>query len=116
MIHYRFKNPRGSSNTHLTLSWRTILQILGPILFKLSASGIIISVIRKYLHEKYPSYVHIHCDQMDIDTIRMHLVAMNLIEIHVSQTTAGGIAEFIRLTELGKSTLIQIMAVRSKEE
>jgi hypothetical protein len=53
---------------------------------------------------------------MDIDTIKLHFAAMSIIPIRTSQSTTGGLAEFIDLTDLGRSTLMEIMAVRSNLE
>jgi hypothetical protein len=48
----------------------------------------------------------------DLETIRLQMVAHGLLIVYSGQSTGGGMAEFIQLTEFGKRTLIELTAVK----
>ncbi|WP_296639720.1 DUF4062 domain-containing protein [Roseinatronobacter sp.] len=51
-------------------------------------------------------------DETDKIRIKVQLVALGLIQTHVSKTTQGGVAEFLTLTNMGRNAFIEGMVIR----
>ena len=61
-----------------------------------------------------PNYVHL--DEQSIQTVRIQLQALGLINANYSPTTKGGRALFWSLTEQGNAKMLDLRVIRKNEE
>ena len=71
--------------------------------------------IRIYIYDLNRDRTSISVNEGDADTIKVHLSALGLIKIEAANSKSGGVAEFVSLTEKGRSELLSAMAVRAKD-
>jgi hypothetical protein len=98
----------------LKITWAEILKIVGPDLYSPVAPAVINNNIRIYIYDLNRDRTSISVNQGDADTIKVHLSALGLIKIEAANSKSGGVAEFVSLTEKGRSELLSVMAVRGK--
>jgi hypothetical protein len=116
-IKFRFSSIRSSEpgliRRKIDLPWDTIFATVGPAFFKPATDDnikrLIISLLSERVPDGYSFVVHESC----LATIKIQLVALGFLGIYEAEKVGGGIMEFLKLTDLGKRTLIEIMAVRA---
>jgi hypothetical protein len=112
-IHFRHRSPHGQTITEdFETTWGELFKVIGPDLLSPKGPLVIKNNIRRYIVSKKTRHITISVDEMDVDTVKMQFSAMGLLQIRSAQSTTGGIAEFVQLTERGKATLLEQMAVR----
>lgn len=93
------------------LSWNQIFALIGPFLFTyisyIKFEQELSSAIKKHFNYDF-SGIDEHC----IQTIKIQLNALSLIDISPQKSTGGGVLEFIRLTSKGKKYLSEIVTVK----
>lgn len=98
----------------LQLSWGNIFSIVGPSIISPSQPTIIKSAIKKFIQDEVNSHYSVDIFSADIDTIKLHLLALNVIAVYKANSVKGGLSEYVEITDHGKSTLIGLKAVKSK--
>lgn len=88
---------------------------IGPNLYSPCGAATVSSNIRSYIHSLNNKYANISINEMDADTVKIHLNALGLLKIEAAASKAGGIMEYISLTEKGKAELLRVMAVKAED-
>ena len=116
-IRYSYWNDRGNSryNTTLEMSWADIFKIVGPSFFSPSAEKKIETCIKTYLSQvmREHSKKFLTIFSVDIDTIKLQMMAYGFMSVYSSKSSSGGMAEFIKLTDIGKRTLLELTTSRA---
>jgi hypothetical protein len=99
---------------NVKVAWRDILKIVGPNLYSPRSAAIISSDIIDYISQLYPALAYTNVNNMDTNTIKIHLHALGILDIQAAEAAGGGVQEFVSLTESGKAELIRAMAVRTE--
>jgi hypothetical protein len=98
------------------MTWAQIFLSLGPSLIRPSQASTISDALKVYYKENRNQRADsIMIYDTDEDTIKMHLVALNLISAEASGTVKGGVAEFLSLTDHGQRKLLELSAVKSSK-
>lgn len=113
-VKYRYFVNGNAYSDLVHLSWAQILKIVGPNLYSPSASATISSNLSSYIHELNTKRSYITINEMDADTVKIHLNALGLLKIEAATSKGGGVLEYISLTEKGKTELVRVMAVRAE--
>jgi hypothetical protein len=113
-IRYTYSSNDRDYADSIKLSLADILKIVGPDLYSPHASGGIRSDIKSYVSRLKPRASFINVNQMDADTVKIHLHALGILNIEAAASKSGGLQEFVSLTEKGRAELIRVMAVRTE--
>jgi hypothetical protein len=113
-IKYTYSSNDRDYSDSIKLSRADILKIVGPDLYSPHASGGIRSDIKSYVSRLKPRASFINVNQMDVDTVKIHLHALGILNIEAAASKSGGLQEFVSLTEKGRAELIRVMAVRTE--
>jgi hypothetical protein len=113
----RYQDSRGS--THYTsrvasLSWKQIFLGVAGQLDQARTDQIIFYGIKESMKEAGIGYTPANLDESDKIRIKVQLVALGLLRTDVSQTTKGGIAEFLTLTDTGRVAFMDGMIIRKQ--
>lgn len=121
-IEYSFVN-RGSQGRYKGkkhLSWAEILQIVGPSFFSPSQQLKIKISLDAYLNKTNDNLHHMmfRIQSGVAETIKIQMAAYKFMAVYSGKAVNGGQAEFLKLTDLGKRTLLELKTVKaiSKEE
>jgi Domain of unknown function (DUF4062) len=116
-IRYTYESKQGSKfKDAFKTTWFDLLKIVGPDLYSPKSPVTIGNDIQRHIRSDHQDRRYISLNEMDIDTVKIQFVALGLAQIRVAQSSTGIMAEFIQLTERGKSQLLKHMAVRSDGE
>jgi Domain of unknown function (DUF4062) len=113
-VRYRYTVNTNSYSDSVQLAWKEIFRIVGPNLYSPSGAATIASNLERYIHQLNTKRSFVSVNELDADTVKIHLHAMGLLRIEASTSQGGGVLEYISLTERGKAELIRIMAVRTE--
>jgi Domain of unknown function (DUF4062) len=117
LIHFKHKstnrNANGIYDSSISISWKDIVKIVGPMFFKPASASNITTRIIGALYERYPTGYDFTLYASLESTIKIQLVAYGFLKIFEAQAVDGGVAEFLQLTDLGRRMLIEITAVRA---
>jgi hypothetical protein len=95
------------------LTWAEIFAAIGPTLMRPITPDAISTAIVKYVQEnrgiQRPSMTLF---ATDANTIKMHLMALDLIGSEAAASKGGGVMEFVSLTPRGRKHLLEVLAVR----
>jgi hypothetical protein len=112
----QFYRPLGERS--YTLTWAEIFAAVGPGLFRPTSPVIIDTSLVRHLQENKgakDSYPELF--DSDKNLIKVHLMALGLIEIIAAQDAQGtGVSEFASLTPNGKRHLLELLAVRGSDD
>lgn len=120
-FHYQYKSRQSGAfsstyyNMSQKLTWRQIFSGVAGQLDRPKIDACIINglkVAMKKANEKYEIYT---LDEGDKITIKVQLIALNLISTTLSSTTNGGVAEFLSLTDMGRAIFYEETIVRKKD-
>lgn len=95
-------------------SWKTIFLAIGPSFFSPKVPRQLEIRLGTLINEQtgnYPSTIR----ASDLDQVKIQMIALKLLESNSAKSTEGYMIEFMVITELGKSTLIELLAVRRPE-
>jgi hypothetical protein len=104
--------PTGVDDRDLKFPWDQIFATVGPAFFKPASDANIARSIESLLAERFPVAEHFFVYASCVATIKIQLMALGFLEIYEAKI-GGVVTEFMRLTDLGKRMLIEIMAVRA---
>jgi hypothetical protein len=95
-------------------TWGQIFKIVGPDLFGPKTPRSIETNLRRFLLEADRRRTRITINDIDLNTIKIHLHALALINVYPLKAQAGGGQELIALTDKGRAELVRMMAVKSE--
>ena len=90
-IRYRYSFNDKNLNSELPLAWAEIIKIVGPNLYSPSSPKIIRDNLRSYIHEMNTNRTFISINEMDADTVKVHLAALGLLQIEAATSKGGGV-------------------------
>jgi hypothetical protein len=109
---YYSKSNKQRYDSHIDLSWSQIFTIIGPAFFSPSSPQKVDSSLDAHIAKlSGKSIIHLHPGV--VDTIRIQMASYGFITIYSSTTVNGGVAEFMRLTDLGQRVLLELTTVRA---
>lgn len=113
-VNFRYRSDRGNVvSSEIRIAWSQIFKIVGPSLYSPHIPSLIGSNLKAYLYETDRRRTSTSVNDNDVNTIKIHLHALGLINIYQATSKEGGIQEYIILTDKGRATLVEIMAVRA---
>ena len=116
-VHYTYTTYKGGNRSMSTytreLSWRQIYAAIGPSLMKPTPPAQIGPLLVNYLRERLGVHTIDQIVLTDVDIIKIHFIALGLIETNQSVAVGGGVSEFVQITSKGQGVLLQSLAVRS---
>jgi hypothetical protein len=115
-IRYSYVRNGSRYSNVLTVEWKETFKIIGPNLYSPSGPSVININLRRYIQERNTNMSYISVNEMDADTIKMHLATLGLIKIDTAVAKGGGVSEFVSMAEKGKAELLNTMAVRRSED
>lgn len=96
-----------------TLTWNGIFSLVSPKLLAGQADDFMKHYIAgQILEQKGLAPYSAEVLEQDFHSIKIHLMAINLIRVEYSSTIKGGAALFWNLTELGRRTMLELRAAR----
>jgi hypothetical protein len=100
-------------NQRITLTWSELFGLIAPKLL----SGQADSTVKGYLPEQLlenngTAYDSCKIKEQDFQSIKTHLMALNLVDVEYSNTVQGGAALFWNLTPIGKRTMLELRAAK----
>ena len=112
-IKYKTRYDSQTFDKLVTLTWSEIFALIAPKLLSGQNDVYMPAYIADQIFEKIGqnSYTREILEQ-DYQSIKIHLMALNLISVDYLGTTKGGAALFWNLTSLGNKTLLEIRAAR----
>lgn len=99
------------------VTFEKIFALISPELIEHPVEGTVQGTLARavfYDEGKRPNYVHL--DNQSIQTVRIQLQALGLINANYSATTKGGRALFWSLTEQGNAKMLDLRVIRKSEE
>jgi hypothetical protein len=104
----------GSYEPHeVTLSWDEIFSAVGPFLFAYENYSSFKNKLESGINSAYNQDFYA-LNQDSVQTIKIQLHALGLIDIKPSKAENGSAFEFIAMTEKGKSYLLQLKTLKNK--
>ena len=97
------------------MTWRTIFTAVGPQLVRPHTPSAISKCLDKFMVEKglvRDRFPHI-LDATE-NQIKIQLSALGLVKNYQARNTAGALAEWVQLTDMGSRALYETMAIREK--
>jgi hypothetical protein len=109
---YYSTSSKKRHDSYIDLSWSKIFTIIGPAFFSPSSSDKVEHALNAHI-AKFAGKSMVHLHPGIVDTIRIQMASYGFITIYSSSTVKGGLAEFMRLTDLGQRVLFEITTVRA---
>jgi hypothetical protein len=116
LVKYTYTDRNGSRQTSsVTMSWREIFLAIAPKLSLPQSPSMLARWLETYLKAsarvvgRSPDINSISADQ-----IRIQLVAYGLISDIRGKNTAGGLGEWVQITEAGNRLMMEEMVIRTK--
>lgn len=101
----------GSQACQITLTWDDIFASIGPYLISYKNYTVLKGDLKESINSAYSkSFCSLNEDC--VQTIKIQLHALGLIEVKSLKSVSNGMAEFIGLTEKGKSYLLQSKSIK----
>lgn len=98
-----------------TLSWDEIFSAIGPYLFSYKNYSSFKSNLESSINSAYNKDFYT-LNEDSVQTIKIQLNALGLIDVKPSKATDGGVIEFIAMTEKGKNYLLQLKSLKKHVE
>jgi hypothetical protein len=120
-IRYRYTVTIGTTRYRdhvgtVVLTWAEIVAACAPKFLRPTSPGVIGPAIIQYIREnKQIGQDDMKLFDSDENRIKVHLMALNLIEVEAAQAEGGGVQEFASLTPRGRQVLVELLAVRGTE-
>lgn len=112
-IEYKSDYRGNTLDKSVTLIWAEIFGLIAPKLLSGQNDGYMQTYIAEQVFDKLgKSYYTCKVSEQDYQTIKIHLMAINLVAIEYTSTVQGGAALFWNLTPLGNRTLLEIRAAK----
>ena len=110
----RYKSKFGPRRWNVDVTWRELFRRLAPHILSLpSDAGVHITLSKALFNTEEWQGESPFIDEPVFQTIKVQLVALNLVTTQYSNTTKGGAALFWSLTDKGKRLMLEIATVKS---
>jgi hypothetical protein len=109
------KQWNGSSYSWRTeMSWQDIFSCIAPYLLEIpSDSSVKITLKKNAVGRVVKEYFESNMDDQIFQTIKIQLMALGLVDVNYSKTTKGGMTLFWKITEAGKSLMLELRTIRN---
>ncbi|MGK9261201.1 DUF4062 domain-containing protein [Sinorhizobium meliloti] len=121
-IRYRTRHNSSRSSIKYTyadritvLTWRQMFLPLAAELSTSKTDSVIFSAFKLAMQESGNEYKPYDMNDMDSAKLKAQFVALGLIKTFVGKTTQGGYAEFLSLTETGRSVFMEDIIARKSQ-
>lgn len=109
---YWYGSDKRTKLSSVKLSWADIFKAIGPRLMNATQPPAMRSALKEYVEEnklvaEAPSFF-----ASDMNTVKIHLIALGLISSQNAKAFNSGVAEFVILTDFGKARLAELLAQR----
>jgi hypothetical protein len=95
------------------LTWAEIFAAVGPFVMQPASPATISTSVRRYVQEnKQIKRQSMAIFSTDENRIKLHLMALGLIDSTAAEARGGGVSEFVSITPRGRQQLLEILAVR----
>lgn len=121
-VHGTVKNigDYGNRAWESEISWKSLFNSISPFLLEMPADETVQKMLASICYNaagnKLDESKIIHINVQDFQTIKIQLMALNVITVTYSKTTKGGMALFWNLTDAGKRLMMQLRTIRSASE
>jgi hypothetical protein len=105
-------SPGFRQSGQVDLTWKEIFRAVSPRLIRPATPSLLDEALTTYLNENNMVPASIDIMKSDLNTIKIHLAALNLITVEAGQTAGGGVNEFLSLSPAGRARMFEILAVR----
>lgn len=113
-LKFRFRHIEyGMLDGNINLSWRKIISLIAPHLLAPLNETLFKNIIEKALLEQYSLS---SITDYDYQTIKIQLVAINVVTIRYAETTKKSMALFVELTPYGRKLLIEERTVKGNNQ
>lgn len=99
--------------TEKTVTWSDLFAYIAPYLFRPHADDYIKTVLQNSI---WPGEGRTTLNDQSFQTIKVQLVANNLVTVEYSKTTKGDMALFWKLTAQGSKMMMELRAIRKNEQ
>jgi Domain of unknown function (DUF4062) len=96
-----------------SLSWAAIWKLIGPSFFNPAQQATIEYCLKSHIKHVHRIPGSVYLIKTDIDTIKIQMAAYGFMRIYSAQSISGGASEYLEITDIGKSVLIELTAVRA---
>lgn len=116
VIHGTHQNSTKGKNWELKLKWHEIFSMISPYLLEHPSDKSIKSKLAYDLHKIINDRTAFspEIDNQNFQTIKLHLQALELINLNFSKTTEGGMALFWKLTSKGLKLMMELRTVKKE--
>lgn len=94
------------------ISWDDIFSCVGPYLFSYVDYNTFLEKLLDGINSKFASVSFSYLNDDCVQTIKIQLQALELVEIVSHKSNKGGVEEFITLSEKGKKYISDVKAIR----
>lgn len=96
------------------ISWDDIFSCVGPYLFSYKNYLTFVENLTEGINSKFKDKVYFGTLEDDcVQTVKIQLNALGLIDVTAAQSKSGGVIEFIGLTNKGKKYLSQLKSIKN---
>lgn len=95
-----------------SLKWREIFVAAGPTLKAPVQPDVLHLAINNHLSQNLNTGSNTNVLKSDVETVEGHLIALGFVESHNAKSVNGGVRSFINLTDIGRTRLIELQAIR----
>jgi Domain of unknown function (DUF4062) len=111
----------GRSKWKFTMKWGEIFAAIAPYILENPNDTLMQSYFRSSILEAYKaqhptSYMNWTVGDQNYQTVKVQLMALNLVEVKMATTSTGGMALFWFLTPHGRTTLLQLRTIKKNVE
>lgn len=109
------KQWQGSSFRWKTeMSWQDIFSCIAPYLLENPSDGSVkITLKKNAVGRVVKEYYESDMDDQIFQTIKIQLMALGLVDVSYAKTIKGGMKLFWRITEAGKSLMLELRTIRN---
>ena len=110
----RYTSRFGPRRWHVDITWRELFRLLAPhILSHPNDAGVHLTLSKATFNPNQWEGKNPFIDEEVFQTIKVQLVALNLVKTQYSPTTSGGAALFWQLTTKGRLLMMEIATVKA---
>ena len=109
-----YRDDYGEKKWSVNIPWREIFGSIAPYLIQHPTENLVEMVLKNDLFLKYgrEARSHIKWHSQVFQTIKIQLMALKLVNVKYSQTTAGGMAVFWSLTSNGEALMFETRTIK----
>jgi len=94
----------------VSITWRKMFAGIAPYLIEPLVETVFKSKVKEFLFNKFDN---VSMNDQDYQTVKIQLMSLRLITVDSLATVNGGMALFVRLTELGQKMLFEERSIRT---